>query len=102
AGGQLLGLRCTRLDDFPDAVPQTGDHRSTGAGVEDLPPVGEIEADAVAALHVRIRQIEEAREDARLGRRDGHRFSLATRSRNVSSRRCEAVRAEPARSYVSV
>src|SRR3989441_6704801 len=86
---ELLGLRGARLDDLPHAVAETGDHRSAGARVEDLAAVGEIEANAVAPLDVRVGEIEQAREDVRIvraNRRRGHARLFATGLRRMATR----------------
>jgi hypothetical protein len=64
--GEPLGLPCRSLREVEAAVAEASDHCAASASVQDLAAVGAIEADALAAVDVRIGPVQVAREDAGL------------------------------------
>ena len=63
--GEALGLPRGRFHDVAPAVTEDGDHRAAAAGVQELAPVGAVEANALAPLDVGIHPVQIAREDVR-------------------------------------
>ena len=88
-----LGLLGRRGDELGDAVAEAGHHGAARAGVEDLACRRWCEPDALAALDVRVRQVEEAGKHARGVRATVRR----TRSRSAAMRRPVGRRATASR-----